>query len=92
VTGTKEWYSPKELFEMQQGLAKELEQTRTLIRQYNGLRERMTEMESAILGMAKVQSDCISRRTERYSMGKFIQEWGGWLMSAALGTKALGWW
>mgnify|MGYP001105366575 CR=1 FL=1 len=35
----KQWYSNKDLFEMMQGLKKELAHTRTDIRKYNGLRK-----------------------------------------------------
>jgi hypothetical protein len=87
------WYTNKDLFEMQQGLKKDLQETRSLIQQYNGLGGRMDKLEQALINLAKAQSDCMARQQERTSVGKTIREWGGWLV--AIGTfasKALGWW
>ena len=56
VTGQeKEWYSNKELYEMMVNLSKGLEQTnaelaktQVLIRDYNGLRERLDKCEQRV--------------------------------------------
>lgn len=51
----KDWYSNKDLYEMQvrlskkmEGLSAELATTQTMIRDYNGLRERLSECEQRI--------------------------------------------
>ncbi len=55
MTETKEWYSNKELYEMMVDLSKGLEQTnaelaktQTMIRDYNGLRERLDKCEQRV--------------------------------------------
>lgn len=51
----QEWYSNKELYEMQVGLSKKMEalsaelgKTQIMIREYNGLRERLDRCEQRI--------------------------------------------
>ena len=44
----KEWHSNKELYEMMVDLSKELLKTQTMIRDYNGLRERLDKCEQRI--------------------------------------------
>lgn len=51
----KEWYNNKELFEMQMGLSKKMEalsaelgKTQVMIREYNGLRDRLDECERRV--------------------------------------------
>lgn len=51
----KDWYNNKDLYEMQvrlskrmEGLSAELATTQTMIRDYNGLRERLNECEQRI--------------------------------------------
>jgi hypothetical protein len=53
--GAKEWYSNKELYEMMVALSKglestnaELAKTQVLIRDYNGLREKVEKCEKAL--------------------------------------------
>ena len=55
MTETKEWYSNKELYEMMVDLSKGLEatnaemaKTQTMIRDYNGLRERLDRCEQRV--------------------------------------------
>ena len=75
------WYSSKELFEMMLDMQKEfsglrtdvanlrteLTATRDILRQYNGLRERLDAMENQAIGRANI--------------GRSIREWGGWLVA-----------
>lgn len=51
----KEWYNNKELYEMQVGLSKKMEalsaelgKTQVMIREYNGLRERLDRCEQRV--------------------------------------------
>lgn len=55
LTGEKEWYDNKTLYEMMVNLSKrlertsaELEKTQVLIRDYNGLRQKINECERAL--------------------------------------------
>ena len=55
VTDKDQWYTNKELYEMQVGLSKKMEalsaelgKTQIMIRDYNGLRERLQECEQRI--------------------------------------------
>lgn len=43
-----------------------------MIRQYNGLREKLDEVEKKV-------DDMEARAVGRSSVGKVIREWGGWL-------------
>lgn len=79
--GDKNWYTNKDLFEeileMQKGFRDmriEMKETRTMIRQYNGLREEIE--------VVRREVDDMRARTEgRQSVGKAIREWGGWLVA-----------
>ncbi len=55
MTDEKDWYSNKDLYEMMVALSKglehtsaELEKTQVLIRDYNGLRQKIIECEKAL--------------------------------------------
>jgi len=66
------WYSNKELFELITTLKDDLKETRHIIKQYNGLREKIETVED------KVRH--IETMTEaRSGFGQSIREWGGWL-------------
>lgn len=69
-----QWYSNKELFEQINALRYEMQETRNLIKQYNGLREKIDEVEDRV------------ERIEAKTAGKnavleTIRNWGGWLFS-----------
>lgn len=76
-----EWYTNKELFEqlneMQQdftSLRHEMKETRTMIQQYNGLRDKIDIVEKKV--------DYIEHHTEgKSAVGKAIREWGGWIFA-----------
>lgn len=66
------WYTLKDLFVMQQELRKELQETRVLIREYNGLR---SVLNTVCADVAEIKY----ARRERYNVGKTVREWGGWI-------------
>ncbi|BDH62298.1 hypothetical protein MTP04_24280 [Lysinibacillus sp. PLM2] len=71
---SEEWYSNKELFEQIQALRSEMSETRSLIKQYNGLREEVEEVKEKMV------------RIEAISAGKnkvleAIRNWGGWTVA-----------
>ena len=70
----KEWYSNKDLFEMVQGLTKDLQETRTVIREYNGLRKDLGKT------MKKV-AEIEDRMTGRSQVWDGIRNWGGWIIA-----------
>jgi len=66
------WYSNKELYESIITLKDELKETRHIIKQYNGLREKIEGVED------KVKH--IETLTEAKSgFGQSIRDWGGWI-------------
>ena len=84
------WYTNRDLFEMINSLRSEMNQTTSLLRQYNGLGGRMDKLEKALLQMAKTQEECMTRQRERYTIGKAIREWGGWLIAVLLFLRTMG--
>lgn len=66
------WYSNKELFELISELKDDLKETRHIIKQYNGLREKIEEVQD------KVKH--IETLTEaRSGFGQSVRDWGGWI-------------
>jgi hypothetical protein len=85
------WYTNKDLFEKQQELRTELQQTRDLIKQYNGLGGRMDKLETALVNLAKAQSECMARQKERISLSNGIREWAGWVVAFLVFSDRMGW-
>lgn len=73
--GEKEqWYSNKDLYEMLNDLRDE---TKTMIRvakEYNGLRQTLNDLIHRVTVMEE-------RALGRYSVGKAVREWGGWIVA-----------
>lgn len=76
-----QWYTNKDLFEQINAMQSEfkdfraeMKETRTMIRQYNGLREELAKVEKKV-------NDMESRSKGRNAVGKAIREWGGWLVA-----------
>lgn len=70
----EEWYSNKELFEQILALRSEMSETRTLIKQYNGLRE--------IVDVVKDKVEDMEAHTKgRNSTLEAIRLWGGWVVA-----------
>lgn len=77
------WYTNKELFEQINNVSKdftemraEMRETRMMIKQYNGLREKFDEVE-------KRQNHIESVVEGRKQVGTTIKEWGGWAVGIA---------
>lgn len=80
---TDNWYSNKEIFEMLQGLKNELQETRVIIRQYNGLRKDLAETMKRV---AAIEQQNIGKS----QVGTSIREWTGWVIAIlALGVSIL---
>lgn len=70
----EQWYSNKDLYEMVRDLREEVQTMIRVAKEYNSLRETL--------------NDCIRRITAieeralgRYSAGKAVREWGGWIVA-----------
>nr|QRZ17763.1 hypothetical protein JUJ52_18770 [Virgibacillus sp. AGTR] len=73
---SEQWYTNKDLFELINGLRSEMQETRNVIKKYNGLREE--------LGVVKEKVERIEAKTEgRKSVAEAIRLWGGWLFALA---------
>lgn len=70
----EQWYSNKDLFEQINALSAEMRETRTMIRQYNGLRDDLANVEKRITTIEQ-------QAKGRHSVGKAVREWGGWLIA-----------
>jgi DNA repair exonuclease SbcCD ATPase subunit len=92
-----QWYTNKELFEMLNGMQKdftdfrvELQETRTLIKSYNGLREEIAKMraeseklrEESDAVKAQVQI-IVSKQSGKQTALENVRNWGGWLFALA---------
>lgn len=91
----KQWYSNKDLFEKLndmriefRDLSNEMQQTRKIIKKYNGLYEKIEDVEIEIDNVDKkiVKVDNKISDIERVTEGKnkvktAIHQWGGWLFS-----------
>ena len=74
MSGVEQWYTNKDLFEQIMSLRSELEKTRSMIKEYNGLREEVQSMEKRFIEHeAKNQGKSI--------VAKGIKEWGGWIVA-----------
>lgn len=71
---TDNWYSNKEIFEMIQGLKNELQETRVIIRQYNGLRKDLAETMKRVVAIEQ-------QNIGKSQVGTSIREWTGWVIA-----------
>lgn len=78
-----QWYSNKDIYEMVQGLGREMgelrgemRETRAMIRQYNGLRQRIDGVDTRQEEL-EVRLNAIEQRgVGAASVGRGIREWG----------------
>jgi hypothetical protein len=73
MSDQEQWYSNKDLFEQINNLRNEMLETRNLIKQYNGLREKVDVVENEITVM-KAEA----KGKNKVSDG--IRNWGGWII------------
>lgn len=88
--GEGQWYTNRDLFEQLNdmrgqfhGLSAEMKETRAMIRQYNGLRGKIEDVEWAMVEVEKKIDSIENRAQGRTSVGTAIREWGGWLVALA---------
>lgn len=72
----KQWYTNKDLFELIIELQTDMKETRSMIRKYNGLYNKVAEVKSTVDGMEAQQKG-------RNSVGTAIRNWGGWVFGLA---------
>ncbi|MEH6943370.1 hypothetical protein [Bacillus sp. JJ722] len=70
----EQWYSNKDLFEQINKLTLEMQETRNLIKQYNGLRERIDGIEDEVEEMKAVKKG-------KKTVADSILTWGGWIFT-----------
>jgi len=70
----EQWYSNKDLYEKINILREEMQKTITVIKQYNGLREKIEEVNIEV-GALKAKA------MERSSILDSVRQWGGWLFA-----------
>lgn len=77
-----QWYSNKEIFENLNGISKdliklrgEMKETRILIKQYNGLREKIEGVEDEVRVL-------VNEGKGRRDGVEGLRAWGGWLFGA----------
>lgn len=68
----QEWYDNKDLFEMIQGLREDLQETRTVVKKYNGIRKDLSEVMERLTVIEE-------QKVGRSQAGQLLREWGGWL-------------
>lgn len=68
----EQWYTNKELFELINQLQKEMQETRMMIKKYNGLYQKVDEVSNKI---KEIESEAAGRM----SVIEAIHQWGGWL-------------
>lgn len=88
----KQWYSNKELFELiqqtkdgNQQLRLEMQETRAMIKKYNGLRDEVGKARNEVdearheIDNVKGEVEAIKSKSEgRVSVWNGIAKWGGW--------------
>ncbi len=70
----EQWYSNKDLFEQINALRMEMQETRNLITKYNGLREKVDEMEEKMIRLE-------AKTAGKNAVFTAIREWGGWIVA-----------
>lgn len=70
----EQWYSNKDLYEQINALRYEMQETRNLISKYNGLREKVDEVEEELI---KIKA----KTSGKNSVFTVIREWGGWIFA-----------
>ena len=72
----KQWYTNKDLFELIGELQKDMQETRTTIKKYNGLYSKLAEVKTTV-------DDMQAQQKGRQSVGSAIRNWGGWIFGLA---------
>lgn len=83
---SREWYSNKEIFEKIINLSEELivlraemRETRVIIKNYNGLREKIKEIEKDQAVIDEQIQTIVNREEGRSSVWQGVKDWGGWI-------------
>lgn len=72
----KQWYTNKDLFELIGELQKDMLETRTTIKKYNGLYSKLADVKTTV-------DDMQAQQKGRNSVGSAIRNWGGWIFGLA---------
>lgn len=81
-----EWYSNKQLFERLGelrddfvNLRVEMQETRSLIKQYNGLREEIVLVKQENLEIKEQLQAMLNKQSGKQNTTETIRNWGGWI-------------
>lgn len=77
VQNQSEWYTNKEIYQMMLDLKADLQETRIAVKQYNGLRQKIFDIETHI-------ANCKSYRSGKYAVGQAIRDWAGWIIAIVM--------
>lgn len=69
-----QWYTNKDLFELINKLEKELQETRTVIKKYNGLYAKVGNIKTRVEKME-------AEKESRSKTMKVVRDWGGWIFA-----------
>ena len=69
-----QWYTNKDLFEQIMALQQEMRETRAIIKKYNGLYEKVHDVQ---LKVQRIENETIGKNKVREG----IRLWGGWIFS-----------
>lgn len=84
----REWYTNKELFIQINQLSKSLTETNANIKKYNGLREKIDDVENrqkstddSINVIEKKVNNMETMISARRGFGQSVRDWGGWIFA-----------
>lgn len=82
----REWYNNRELFEKLIKLSEdfvdlrgEMRETRSLIKQYNGLREEIEEVKKDSAVIKEKVATIVNKEKGKDSVWDNLRNWGGWI-------------
>lgn len=74
----KPWYTNKDLFEQINELKQDMQETRTMIRKYNGLYDKVEEVKEDVTDVASDIAEIKAIQEGKSKVGEAIKSWGGW--------------
>lgn len=78
-TLSNQWYTNKDLFELINKLQKDMSETRTIIKKYNGLYSKLDETKRKVDDVEKKVEHVEAVTEGKKNTKESIQSWGGWI-------------
>lgn len=76
---SNQWYTNKDLFELINKLQKDMSETRTIIKKYNGLYSKLDETKRKVDDVEKKVEHVEAVTEGKKNTKESIQSWGGWI-------------